>query len=421
MNDFLSIDKTLSSKFQNEINISIVFNYLREKGPISRARISKELGLSAPSVSKVISLLEEKGYILEVGQEKTIVGVRPKLLKINTEGYVIGVDLGKKKVKIALTNFYGDFITKDIGFSTPSNIEVDDKKIIKDLISLIKSVIHKAEYKKLVNPSALKAICFAVSAPVSLETGKIVDIPLYGNYKKIDFEGVFGKEFNVPVAVENDVNCSAFAEKTMIDDKQIEDIIFIEISRGVGSGIIINNRIFKGFNGTSGEIGNSIVNTSNLNFKIRNKGFLEKYASVEGVKKVAVNGIMKGKESLITEIVGGELKNIEASDVCLAALKGDKFAEKVIKNAVDLLSIAFLNLILIIDPQVISIGGDICLLPESRKLFLDPIIKKINHAFPFKMPEIRFSLASEDAGMLGASLIAIESLILKEFPFKINF
>ena len=80
-----------------------------------------------------------------------------------------------------------------------------------------------------------------------------------------------------------------------------------------------------------------------------------------------------------------------------------------------------MNLILIIDPQLVVIGGDICQLPESQKLFLDKIIKKIKNAFPFEMPKLRFSLAVEDTGVLGASLIAVESLILEEFPFKINF
>jgi len=421
MNDFFKISRTLSSKFQNEINISIVFNYLRENGPISRTKISKGLGLSAPSVSKAINNLERKGYILEIGQEKTSVGVRPKLLRIDNKGYVIGVDLGKRKIKIALVNLYDGFIFKYDGFEVPSNIEVDDKKITKDMISLLKSVITRAENKKLVERGNLKAICFAVSAPVSRKTKKIVDIPLYGNYRKIDFVDVFGKVFDVPIIVENDVNCSAFGEKKVINDKDLSDMIFIEISRGIGSGIILNGRIFKGSYGTSGEIGNSIVNTSNLDFKFRNKGFLEKYASVEGMKKNAIRGITNGKKSLITDLAGGDLKKIETRDVFLAAIKKDKFAKKIVDSAVDLLSIVILNLILIINPQLVVIGGDICKLPESQKIFLDPIIRKIKNTFTFDVPELRFSQTNEDAGVFGASLIAIEHLILEEFPFKINF
>ena len=244
---------------------------------------------------------------------------------------------------------------------------------------------------------------------------------MYGKYRKIDFVNVFKKEFNVSIIVENDVNCSAFAEKSIANYKDLVDMIFVEISRGIGSGIIINGRIFKGFHGTSGEIGNNIINTSNLNFKIKTKGFLEKYASVEGIKKNAIKAITEGKESLITSSTGGDQNKIEAIDVFLAAIKKDKLAKKIIGNAVKLLSVAILNLILIIDPQLVVIGGDICNMHESQKLFLDPIIKKIKRAFPFKMPELRFSLEGEDAGVLGASLIAVEYLILEEFPFKIDF
>lgn len=418
---FFHIEKTLSPKFQNEINISIVFNYLREKGPISRTQISKDLGLSIPAVSRVVCILAKSGYIFEVGQAKTSVGKRPTLLKINNEGYVIGVDLGKRKIKIALTNFYGDFIFEDTGFDTPSNVDVDDKKFVKDLIIFIRSIKNEAERKKIVEVDTLKAICFAVSAPVFLETEKIVDIPLYGNYRKIDFKKVFKKEFKVPIFIENDVNCSAYAEKTLIKDKQISDIIFIEISRGIGSGIIINNSIFKGSHGTSGEIGNSIVNTDNLDFEIKNKGFLEKYASVEGIKKSAINGIKGGEDTLLSQIVVGKIEEIEAKDVCFAAFKKDKMAVDIINKSVDFLSISILNLILIIDPQVVILGGDICALPEAEALFLNPIISKINSALPFKMPIIRFSLVGKDIGVLGASLIAIENLILEEFPFRMSF
>jgi uncharacterized membrane protein len=72
MNNSFNIERTLSAKYQNEINISIVFNYLREKGPISRSKMSRALGLSAPAVSRAINSLEKDGYILEVGQQKQV-------------------------------------------------------------------------------------------------------------------------------------------------------------------------------------------------------------------------------------------------------------------------------------------------------------------------------------------------------------
>lgn len=420
MDKFLQIGKTLSPKFQNEINISIVFNYLREKGPISRSKISKDLGLSAPAVSRAVSFLEKKGYIQEAGQLKTTVGKRPMLLLVNNEGYVIGVDVGKRRIKVAFTNFYGDIIFENSGFITPSNILVDDKKFVKDLTALIKRIIKEAEEKDIVKPKMLRAICFAVSAPVSMQTKKIVNIPLYGNYTKIDYKEVFGKKFKVPIYIENDVNCSAYGEKTFIKDKQITDIVFIEISRGIGSGILINNKIFRGSHGTSGEIGNSIINTINLDFKIQNKGFLEKFASVEGIEKAAKKAISEGSESILLQMVEGDIDKIEAKDVCYAFLKEDKLSIDIINRAIDYLSVSILYLILIIDPQVVVLGGDICTLPEAGTIFLNSLISKINSASPFKMPVIRFSIAGNEAGVIGASLVAIEALISQEFPFRIS-
>lgn len=419
-NNFLQIEKTINPRFQNQINISIIFNHLREKGPISRTKISRDIGLSAPAVSRTINYLIEKGYIVKVGKGKTSVGKKPTLLNINNEGYVIGVDIGKRKINIALANFSGDFIYDADGFDVPSNIEVDDKKFTKDLIDFIRSTIKKARNKKIIKTKTLRAICFAVSAPVSLKTKRIVNIPLYGNYRKIYFEEIFKKELGVPVFVENDVNCSAICEKNLIKDEKIKDIIFFEVSRGIGSGIIINNKLFRGSCGTSGEIGNSIINTSNLDFKIKNKGFLEKFSSVEGFTKAAINRIRNGKSNILTDTEKSNIENLEAEDICFAALKGNKSAMEVINNAVDFLSIAILNLILIINPQLVAIGGDICSLPEAESLFLILIKEKISSVCPFKIPEIRFSLAGKEAGVYGASLIAIEGVISKDFPFRLS-
>jgi len=419
-NKFFNIDRTASPKFQNKINISIVFNYLRKMGPISRSEIAKNLKLSPPAVSRVINFLEVNGYILEVGSKKTSVGKRPVLFEINNKSYVIGVDLGKRKIKIAFTNFCGHIIFEYTGFDIPSNTEVEDKNFIRDLIVLVKTVIKKAENKKIVEPDKLKAVSFALSAPISLITNKIFDIPLYGNYRKIDFKKIFKKELNVPIFIENDVNCSAYSEKAIIKDREVKDIIFIEISRGIGSGIIINNEIFKGSHGTSGEIGNSIIDRDNLSFKIKNKGFLEKYASVEGITKSTIREIKKGKKTIITEMVGYKIEDIEAKDIFLAALKKDNLALSIINQSVDLLSVAILNLILIVDPQLVVLGGEMCILPEAETLFLNPIISKISSALPFEIPKTRFSFAGRDAGVLGAALMAIETLILEEFPFKIE-
>ena len=102
------IKEVVNSELQSKINISIIFNYLRESSPISRSKISRDLKISSASVSRAVEKLIRKKYVVETGKQKTKMGKKPILLEINREkGCVIGVDLGKERIRVALSDFKG--------------------------------------------------------------------------------------------------------------------------------------------------------------------------------------------------------------------------------------------------------------------------------------------------------------------------
>ncbi|MBA7585436.1 hypothetical protein ES708_27415 [subsurface metagenome] len=119
-------------------------------------------------------------------------------------------------------------------------------------------------------------------------------------------------------------------------------------------------------------------------------------------------------------MVKNDIEKIEPYMVCEAATRGDELANDIITEMVDFLSIGIINLILIQNPQIIVLGGDICNLPEVNRLFLEPTKEKIRDSMPFGIPEIELSLLGEDAGIVGASFQAIESLLMNKFPYKIE-
>ena len=106
--------------------------------------------------------------------------------------------------------------------------------------------------------------------------------------------------------------------------------------------------------------------------------------------------------------------------VCKAVIGGDRLANSIIAEMVNFLSIGIINLILIINLQIIVLSRDICSLPEVRRLFVEPIIEKIKSSIPFKIPVIKLSSLSEDARIIGASFLATETLLIGEFPYKIE-
>jgi len=408
--------KTASAKLQHRINISIILNYLRSNDLKSRSEISKDLKISAPAVSRAIEKLKKRKYVKETKKAKTESGKRPIPLIINgSKGFVIGIDLGKERSRIALVDISGNVLKKYDGFSI-----VDKPNIGERLIKEINKILDYGKKEKKLYPGSLLAICLGVPAQIDILTGKIVGGTYYKSWKGLNLKELLNSQFNIPIYIENDVNLSALGEKYQNRDKKLNNFIFIEISKGIGAGLIIDNHLFRGSSGSSGEIGYSIIGKENLGFKIKNKGYLEKFASVESIKKVAIRRINDGEESKILDLVGGNSKIIEPSTVFNAAIEGDELANNIIEDMVDFLSVTIINLILILNPNIIVVGGEICKLPQAEKLFLKPLIIRVKETIIFKIPEIKLSVLLEDAGVTGASFQAIETLIKSEFPYEIE-
>jgi N-acetylglucosamine repressor len=418
MNKSFNFVKTASSELQFKINQSIIFNYLRENNPISRAKISRDLKISAPAVSRVIEKLISDDYVLETKKQETKSGKRPTLLVLNNKrGFVLGIDLGGEKIRMSLMNYSGIIVQKYIGPEILDSMDIEEvlnKEILKAFDDCSK---NKLNYP---NTPEIQSICIAIPAEVDPVSGIIISAPLYGSWRNINLKEKIGKRFNIPVFIENNVNLAAWGEKNYGRGKDFANIVFFEISNGIKAGIIIDDVLLKGENGYAGEIGFTISNTENLGFKTINKGFLEKFASVTSIKNKAVKSIKEGEKSIIMDLSGNDISKIDPSLVCEAAMKGDKLAKEIIENVVKLLSIAMINLILIIDPRIIILGGYILNLPYKNELFVSPIKNYIEKSIPFEKPDIELSELGDDAAIMGSCFMAVESLLIGEFPYKID-
>lgn len=411
INKSLQLSQTASSKLQYDINVSIIFNYLRQNGPMSRSEISRNLNISAPAVSRAVSELLKNDYLLEIGKVKTKNGRRPLLLKVNNrKGFVMGIDLGKERFKAALTDFEGKIIKKYQTFKVS-----EAKDMVGKVIDEVKNILDDVSQK--LGTERLNAICIGAPVDVDMESGKIIGVPNYEVWEKSlnVLKEILQGKFDVPVYIENDVNLSVLGEKHYGEGKKFKDVSFVEVSNGIGAGIIIDNCLFRGSQGCAGEIGFMLINAKNK------EEFLEEFSSLESVRNKVARKIEEGEKTIITDMVQGDTTKIESSLVFEAAIKGDRLAKNVIEEMIDYLSVGITNLILTLNPEIVILGGDICTLPKVNELILEPIAKRVKELTPFSsIPEIRLSSLGEDACIIGASFMAIESLLLGEFPYQIN-
>ena len=201
----LRVRKPANALVQNEINISIIFNYLRQHGSSYRAQISRDLNISAPAVSRAIDKLTELKYVVESEPMRTASGKKAVKVSINVaRGFVLGLDILKENVRIAAFDYRGSMIAAGQGIHISASTDVPA-----DLIREIETFLDGMSTH---TRAELKAICVGVPAVVEAETARLTSAILCPNLAGINFKHILTERFRVPVYVENDVHLSALAE-----------------------------------------------------------------------------------------------------------------------------------------------------------------------------------------------------------------
>jgi glucokinase len=201
--------------------------------------------------------------------------------------------------------------------------------------------------------------------------------------------------------------------------KGFSNLVFIEISRGVGAGIIFDNNLYRGSGGSAGEIGFSVTCVDGLFYTDKNRGYLESKISLDAISERGRGACKENPRSLIAAYAKREPKSIAADLVCRCALEGDKTARRIIQETVDQLALVVVNLVAAISPEIIVLGGDFCSLPGVGELFLDPIKGAISRIVPFSHAQIALSSGKENACVVGAATLAIESLLVGKYPYRV--
>ncbi len=406
----LNVTGTANANLQNRINISIVFNYIRERGALYRAQIAKDLRLSAPAVSRAIEALIEEGYVVETEKAKTESGKRAARVLVNSDrGYVIGVDLMKAPIRIAVSNFNCTLLAEYDCFRMAEEVNIEQALI--DEIRRIVRLTH--------NPKDLKAISIGIPAVVS-PAGAVTSAILYDNLEGKNLKNALGEVFKVPVYAENVANLSALAEAKYGAGRNRDSFVFVEVSNGIGAGIIIDRNLYRGSHGSAGEVGFTVLGRESLDFRSRRKGFLEYSASIDAIRDQGVAAARDDRGSLILDLAGGRLEDVTPEAVCRAALAGDPAAAGVVRGIAESLALAILSIVVLLDPERIVLGGEISHLPGVETLFVQPIAEIVKRSVPFDVAQIALSTLHDNAVVIGASHMAVESLLVGMYPYKIE-
>ncbi|MFC4401830.1 ROK family protein [Gracilibacillus xinjiangensis] len=366
-------------------NKALVLHTIKINAPISRASIAQVTGLNKGTVSSLVSELLDEKLINESGTGESSGGRRPVMLLLNEKaGYTISIDLGVNHILGVVTDLEGNIVNERTVHFNNVNLE-EVLTHLYHLIDVLKNDVPKAEY-------GIVGIGVGVPGVVTSD-GEILLAPNLG-WKKVPLKNILFERYRVPIIVENEANAGAYGEKVYGVGQMSSELIFTSISVGIGVGLILNGKLYKGLRGFSGELGHMTIEKNGPECRCGNKGCWELYASEKALLEEAnKNGYVNPSvEKLVNDAENGETKAI-----------------KLLENLGDYLGIGITNIIHIFNPEQVVVGNTI---QQAEKFIMPAMENRIEkNAIGFNKNDVQLNVAElkHHSTVMGIAAFNIES------------
>ena len=311
--------------------------------------------------------------------------------------YYIGLDVGGTTFKAGVVTEDGRIVHKD---AMPTGIERPYQEIIADMAALCRKVAADAG----IEMSEIKSIGVGVPGLFDNKTGMIPFCTNLG-WHDIPFVAEMKKHLDTPVYGDNDATVAGLAESVAGVSAGIKDSVFLTLGTGVGGGIIIDGKPYSGAHGCGSEIGHMMIKMGGELCTCGNYGCFERYASATAIIREARKAIVEYPESSMLAACGGDPEKLNAKIVIDAARAGDEAAKAVFGGYVQALAVGIINIINMLDPEVIVLGGGVS---AAGEFLLNAVREAVKPMVFFKtMPYARIELAQlgNDAGIIGAAML----------------
>ena len=359
--------------------------------------LSKELDLSIPTVTKFISEMCEDGYIIDYGKLETSGGRHPSLYGLNPEsGYFIGVDVKKFAVNIGLINFKGDMM--ELKMNIPYKFE-NTPEAMEELCRLISSFIKKTK----VNTEKILNININISGRVNPESGYSFS---QFNFSERPLAEVLTDKIGCQVCIDNDTRAMTYGEYLQGCVKGEKNIIFVNISWGLGIGIIIDGKIYTGKSGFSGEFGHINVFDNEILCHCGKKGCLETEASGSAIYRILQERIKKGECSILSGRANNQELPLTLDEIISAVNKEDLLCIEIVEEIGQKLGKQIAGLINIFNPELVIIGGTLSLTDDYIAQPIKTAIRKYSLNLVNQDSVITVSKLKDRAGIVGACMLA---------------
>ncbi len=314
----------------------------------------------------------------------------------------IGVDLGGTNIAVGIVDSNGKILKKS---QILTNRDRGFEAVTDDIIFMIKKMIDD-EVKE---PNLIKGVGVGIPGVIDPKTNRVIScVNLFWNNEPLG-EKLQG-ELNIPTFIANDATLAGLAEYKLGTLKNIDNAVLLTIGTGIGASVILNGKIVSGTHGIGSEVGHMVVGDGDDHCNCGRIGCLETYASANAIIRYVKKNLVDYPESLIHDRIDGDINKIDGALIFELAKMGDKICYCAVKRCAMYLSIGIMNIISVIDPELIALGGGVS---NAGNFLLELVREELQTEKYFKdspIADICIASLKNDAGILGSALFAQEAL-----------
>lgn len=378
---------------------------LRTSGPLSRAGLSDATGLNRSTVSSIVHDLLGKNLIREIGlQSSTRTGRPGILLELNPDGgCAIGVEIGVDFISAVLTDFVARVLWRRRIAVHP---EEKQEVIIRKAEAIVEEALAIGKERGLLS----LGIGLGVPGLVDIQEGTLVFAPNLRWYN-VPLRQMWTERFDLPVYVENEANAAALGEYYFGNARGVQNLIYLSAGVGLGGGIIIKGKLFRGSNGYAGEFGHMTVDPNGEPCGCGKRGCWETMVGPRAITRRVRKALENGRESSILSVIEKDPNRIDMGVVVQAAQAGDPIARTALEDVGVCLGIGISNLVNAFNPEMVVLGGALSLAGP----FLLPVIEETVRIHALPQPRAALTITTSahgaDACVMGAVALVLDEIL----------
>ena len=382
-------------------NLWVLLSAIRQQGPLTRNDLAHLTGLAPSSVTRLIHELDQLGLVMQTGKGESSGGRQPSLVVANpAAGLVVSLDLSGRNLRGGVfdaANNLIKFVDSPFHGLGPQAVETQIRALVKELVA---------------EPSAhnLPLLGIGVSLPgaIDMQTGDIYD--LYNlRLHHYPLRRILSAEFALPVYIEHDASVAALAERYYGAGRGLSHLVYVLVSTGIGSGILIDGQIYRGESGVSGELGHIILDPAGQMCVCGKLGCLEALAAEPAILASARWMASHGRSQLLTSLSNDEPQHISLEIVAQAARQGDVISSEILARSAAHLAQGIAIYASLLDISHFVVGGEVA---ELGEVYFTPL----HHALErFRRENLKIEIIpaelKQEAFLRGISMLTLQEVL----------